>query len=155
MGWDAHLMSGFCEEIIVFWAALFSAWFVTIGAVGNMIGDDDFEHRVEEGGLLAGFSLRGVNRVGKVTQSVEGSFEAQAAKLHAMEEGGALHERADEVVGNNMEQKFFLDHRWCQAAQDIEGECDFDFSEMKLHAPALQVKRGYGLMRDRPADQAG
>ena len=145
MGRDAHLMSGFCQEMIVFWTPFFGAWFVTIGAVGNMIGGDNFEHRVEQGGLLAGFSLRGVNRVGKVTQSVEGSFEAQAAKLHAMEDGGALHEGADEVVGNNVKQKFFVDHRWCQAAQDIEDECDFDLPEMEFHAPAFQVKRSDGL----------
>ena len=56
--------------------------------------------------------------MGKVTQSVEGSFEAQAAKLRSMEEGGALHEGADEVVGNNVEQEFFLDHRGCQATFD-------------------------------------
>ncbi|MGA7213404.1 MAG: hypothetical protein WBX20_04280 [Terrimicrobiaceae bacterium] len=86
-----------------------------------------------------------MNRVGKVTQSVEGSFEAQAAKLHAMEEGGALHEGADEVVGNNVEQEFFLDHRGCQAAQDVEGECDFDLPEMEFHAPAFQVKGSDGL----------
>jgi hypothetical protein len=35
-----------------------------------------------------------------------------------------------------------LDHRGCQAAQDVEGECDFDPPEMKCHAPAFQVERG-------------
>ena len=44
MGGDSHLMAGFCQEMIVFWAAFFGAWFVTIGAVGNRIGGDDFEH---------------------------------------------------------------------------------------------------------------
>ena len=83
--------------------------------------------------------------MGEVTQSVEGSFEAQAAKLHAMEDGGALHERADEVVGNNVKQELLVDHRGCQAAQDVEGECDFDLPEMEFHAPAFQVKRSDGL----------
>ncbi|MGB8466479.1 MAG: hypothetical protein WCE49_16145 [Terrimicrobiaceae bacterium] len=44
MGGDAHLMAGFCQEMIVFGAAFFSARFVAIGAVGHMIGGDNFEH---------------------------------------------------------------------------------------------------------------
>ena len=44
MGWNAHLMAWFCQEMIVFWAAFFGAWFVTIGAGRNKIGGDNFEH---------------------------------------------------------------------------------------------------------------
>ena len=38
MGRDAHLMPGFCQKIIILWATLFGAWFVTSGAVGSMVG---------------------------------------------------------------------------------------------------------------------
>ena len=43
-GGNAHLMAGFCQEMIVFWAAFFGARFVAIGAGGNKIGGDNFEH---------------------------------------------------------------------------------------------------------------
>ena len=61
-----------------------------------------------------------------------------------MEDGCALHQGADEVVGDNVEEEFFLDHRGCQAAQDVEGECDFDLPELEFHVPAFQVKGSDG-----------
>jgi hypothetical protein len=62
-----------------------------------------------------------------------------------MQDGGALHEGADQIVSNNVKQEFLFNHEWGQATQDVEGECDFDPPEMKCHAPAFQVERGDGL----------
>ena len=81
-----------------------------------------------------------MDRVGKVTQGVEGAFEAHAAKLHTMEDSGALQEGANQIVSNNVKQEFLFNHRWGQATQDVEGESDFDLPEMEFHAPAFQVK---------------
>ena len=39
MGGDAHLMPGFCQEMMVFWRVVRYD-----RAVGNMIGGDNFEH---------------------------------------------------------------------------------------------------------------
>jgi hypothetical protein len=86
-----------------------------------------------------------VNRIGKVTQGVEGAFEAHAAKLHAMEDGCTLHEGAHQIVSNNVKQEFLFNHEWGQATQDVEGECDFDLPEMEFHAPAFQVKGSDGF----------
>ena len=61
-----------------------------------------------------------------------------------MPQGGVLHERADEVVSDNVEQELLLDHGWGKTAQHIKREDDFDFAEVQLDAPALEVESGKG-----------
>ncbi len=44
-----------------------------------------------------------------------------------MADGGMLHEGTNQVVGDDVEDEFLFNHLRAQAAQNIEGESDFDF----------------------------
>src|SRR5213592_3814781 len=113
-------MARFGEQMVILWATLFGARFIATEALWKLIFGDKVEHDLQERCLFARLAMRGVNDIGKVTQGIQGAFEADSAQFHTMADGRVLHERADKVVGNDVKQEFFLDHLWRQAAQDVE-----------------------------------
>ena len=40
------------------------------------------------------------------------SAKSSRGKAHAMQDGGALHEGADQIVSNNVKQEFLFNHEW-------------------------------------------
>ena len=83
--------------------------------------------------------MRGMDGLGEVTYGVEGAFKTESRQSDLMPKGRLLHHRANQVIGNDMDQEFFFDHFGRQAAQDVEGQQGFDLPEVQFDAPALQV----------------
>ncbi len=80
-----------------------------------------------------------------MAQGIEGAFEAEVFQHHIMEMGGLLHEGAHEVVGDQMDLEFLLDHSGTLAAQDVEAEGGFDLGEVEFDVPALGVEFAQGV----------
>ena len=81
----------------------------------------------------------------EVTRGVQSALETDALQGHGMEMSRTLHENANEVIGNEMDDEFFFDHRRGLAAQDVEGHQSLNLMEVQLDTPALAIKGTDGV----------
>lgn len=75
-----------------------------------------------------------------MTRSVQSSLEAHAEEIGVVDVSGTLHEGPDEIVGNEVDKDFLLDHLGALAAQDVHAQGDLDLMEVKLNIPTFGVK---------------
>ena len=54
MAWDAHFVTWFGEEVIVFGASLFSSRFDSVGSPGELVFGDELEELVVESDSFSG-----------------------------------------------------------------------------------------------------
>ena len=111
----------------VFWAAFSHLGFGPVGAPGDEVAGDEFEHLVVEFCPCPGAG--GVDGGGKVSHGVEGAFVADAVEGHVVPVGALLHDAPGEVVGDGVHAEFLLYHRRAFAAQDVGSDADFDFAK--------------------------
>jgi len=144
MGDFNELVSRASEEGVVLGAAFSGARLDAMGAVGYRIGGDVQQHGVEEGVEL----VRGACGLGQdgrpSAQGVQGSFEAKAGGVCVVEAGGAEHEGANEVIGDEVHPELAADHGGGLATKDIGAESGFDVAQEEFGAPAPEVEVGEG-----------
>ena len=75
-----HGVTGFSQEVVVFWAALFYSGFAAIGAQRNLVGGNNKQEGIKELALAIWLGVSGVNRVGKVMKTVESSLEGDPSQ---------------------------------------------------------------------------
>ena len=150
VGDDLHFMPGFGEELICLGSSFFGAGFGSAGAVRHEIAGDGLKHAGDEFGLFAGRVVGGVDGLGPVAQGVERAFEADAIQRNMVQMRGLLHESAHQVVGDQMDLEFLLDHAWALAAQHIEAEGGLDLGEVDLSRMEwIRVKKeGHATPKD-------
>ncbi len=73
------------EELVVFWASFFGAWFGSAGSEGNVIGGHGGEHFGDESVLAARGGRGGMDGGGKVPGRVQRAFEAEALERGVIE----------------------------------------------------------------------
>jgi len=61
-----HRVTGFSQEVVVFWAPLFCSWFTAIGTERDLIGGNSKQQSVEQLVLASWLGVSGVHSVGKV-----------------------------------------------------------------------------------------
>ena len=150
MGDDVHLVSWLGEELIGFGPSFFGARLGSVGSMGNEVPGEAAQHVVDEFGLFAGRVVGGVDGLGPVAQGVERAFEADAIQRNMVQMRGLLHESAHQVVGDQMDLEFLLDHAWALAAQHIEAEGGLDLGEVDLSRMEwIRVKKeGHATPKD-------
>ena len=119
MGRGLHFGPWFVEELVIFRSSFFGARLRSAGAVLDGIACDAFEHAADQLGLFARRGAGGMDDGGPVAQGVEGAFEADALKSDIVQVRGFLHQGTHEVVSNQMDLEFLLDHGGALAAQDV------------------------------------
>jgi hypothetical protein len=102
-----HRVTGFSQEVVVFWTPLFCAWFTAIGTEKDLIGGNSKQQSVEQLMLASWLGVSGVHRVGKVMKTVESSPEGKPSKRHVINQGGALHQCTDEVISHQVHEQLF------------------------------------------------
>jgi hypothetical protein len=75
-----HGVTGFSQEVVVFWAALFDARFAAIRAERNLICGNSQQQGIKELALAIWLGVSGVKGVGKVMKTVESSLEGKPPK---------------------------------------------------------------------------
>jgi len=113
--------------------------------MGHEITGNGLPHPVNKFGLFAGTLGADIDGLGPVAQGVEAALEADAFQRDVMEMRGLLHESAHEVVGDQMDVEFLLDHGRALAAQDIEAEGGLDLGEVEFDVPTLRVEFADGV----------
>lgn len=96
-------MSWFCQQMIVLWPAFLRSWFLSSRAERNEILGDEFEHRIEQGLLLAWHASQGFEARAPVPKGIDCAFETDPGEIDLMPDSRLLHQRADQVVGNRVE----------------------------------------------------
>ena len=120
MGDDLHLVSRLSEHLIGFRSSFCGARFLSAGPLGDEVAGDGFQHAVDEFGLLARAFGASVDGLGPVAQGVHCALAADALQRDVVEMGGLLQEHAHEVVGDQVDLEFPLDHLRALAAQDVD-----------------------------------
>ena len=87
-----------------------------------------------------------VNQRLKRFQGLEGSFEADRPRLDVVLACGLRHDRADEIVGQDVRPDFFMNEFWRFASQDIHLHCRLDRSQIELIVPTRTVQKGKILL---------
>src|ERR1700736_1281937 len=67
-------------------------------------------------------------------------FEAQLPRVNAAIQRRLRHQQTAQVVGEQTNPQFRLDHARREAAQDYHSERGFDVAQIQLDVPALRVK---------------
>lgn len=150
VGDDLHFAAGSGEKLIGFRSSFSGTWLGSTGARGVGVGRDGLEHSVDEFGLFARSFRGGMDGGGPMAQGVEGTFEAEAFQRHLIEMRGLLHEGAHEIIGDQVDLEFLLDHAGALAAQDVQAEGGFDLGEVEFDVPALGVKLAQVIGRVEP-----
>ena len=140
-----HLVSGFGEKLIVFRSSFFSAGLCPAWTQGERIGGDGFQHASDKFSLFARGGTGGMDGGGPVAQGIEGTLEADALQGNVVEMSGLLHEGAHEVVGDQMDLEFLVDHARALAAQDVELEDGLDLGKVEFDGPAPGVEFANGV----------
>ena len=70
MLWDAHLVAGLGEEVIVLGASLFSSRFDSVGSPGELVFGDELDELVVESNSFSG---------GGVADGIKTAFEAEGS----------------------------------------------------------------------------
>ena len=110
--------------MIVLGAAFLRSGFFSPGAEWNKVFGDDFEHRTKQGLLFARHASHGFEARTPVSESIDGAFETDPGQIDLMPDGGFLHQRAHEIIGNGVHHDFFFHHHGSLAAQHIHAEGD-------------------------------
>src|SRR5687768_10622773 len=97
------------EELVVFRPAFDGARFSSVWPEGNLVLCDGIKHRKVKGANARGRSLRAQCRH-ILANRIQAAFEADAFEWHRSHDGSFLHEQANEIIGNEMQRYFFLDH---------------------------------------------
>ena len=84
---------------------------------------------------------------------LRGVFEAQLPRMNAGIQRRLRHQKTDQIVGEQMNPQFPLDHARCEAAQDFDAERGFDVAKIQLHIPALRVQLIERALSDLPLVQ--
>ncbi len=87
-----------------------------------------------------------VNQRLKRFQGLEGPFEADRSRLDIVLACGLRHDRADEIVGQDVRPDFFVNQLWRFAAQDVHLHRCLDRSQIELIIPTRTVQKGEVLL---------
>lgn len=75
-------------------------------------------------------------------------FEAQLARQHIRQFGGAKHQQPDKVVRKQPDAPLLFDHRWCLADEAIQPQGRLDVAQVEFDVPTLCVQRLQSLRAD-------
>ena len=140
MAWDAHFVTWFGEEVIVFGASFFGSRFDSVGSPGELVFGDEVEELFVESGSFSGEG--GLDGGGVVAHGVEAAFEAEGSEVHIVFMGCFLHDQPDEVVADGVHAEFFFYHRGGFAAQGVGSHARFDFAQAQFDVPSRAVEFG-------------
>src|ERR1035437_586014 len=101
------------------------------------VADGELSDEAEQGGRI-GSEIDAMR--GPLGPPLYGVFEAQLPRVKAGLECGLRHQQTDQVIGEQMDPQFLLDHLRGEAAQDVHSERDFDVAKIQLHMPASRVQ---------------
>ena len=90
MVWDAHLVAGLGEEVIVFGASLFGSRFDSVGSPWELVFGDELEELVVESDSFSGGG--GLSGGGVLADGVEAAFEAEGSEVYVVLVGCFLHD---------------------------------------------------------------
>jgi len=130
------------QKAVILWAAFSDAGFAATRAKRDGITGDGQEHFLNKCRDCPGLIFGPTGGVGELAHGIQAAFEGEALEVNVVGEGGLLHHRTDEVVGDEMHAQFAFDHVRRQAAQHIHVEVDFYLAEMEFDAPAPEVEIG-------------
>lgn len=132
MGQRSHLVAWLSQKSVIFGAAFSHARLGSAGARGDKVAGDSQEHIIDDSGDGARFVLRACGGIGKLAEGIQNAFEGDPVQVNIMDQGGFLHEAANEVVGYEVHEQFTFDHVGRFAAQDVHVEVDFDFAKVEF-----------------------
>ena len=115
-------MAGFGQEAVIFRAAFSGARFTPAWAMRVGITGDGQQHFLNKCGDCSGLVFGPACRIGELAHGVQAAFERKAIEVDVVDEGGFLHDAADEVVGDEMHEQFAFDHERVHAAGEQGGE---------------------------------
>ena len=72
-------------------------------------------------------------------QRLNRSFKAYRPRLDIVANRGLRHDRADEIIGEDVRPHFLANEFWRFASQDIHLETDFDIPEIEFLTPPTSI----------------
>ena len=125
------------------WRAFSLSRFKSVRSISDAVKCDGVEQLLVEGGTerRATASLK-VNQRLKRFQRLQRPFEADRPRLHSVLRRRLRHDRADEIVGENVRPDFFVDEFRRLAAQHVHFHRGLDRSQIELVVPAGAIQTG-------------
>ena len=112
----------------------------SVRSIGNAVKCDGIEQLLVEDSAERGVAASSkVEQRPKRLQRLQGSFEADRARLHALLRRRLRHDRADEIVGEDVRPDFFVDEVRRLAPQHVHLHRRFDGPQIKLVVPARAI----------------
>ena len=125
----------------MFGSAFSQPRFIPVGSIGDAVVGDRIEQVLVED-LAEGrvvFALESNHRL-KGFERLDRSLEADRSRFDAVFGCGLSHDRADEIVGQDVRPDFLPDQFRCLAAQDVHLQRLFQRSQIKLRVPASTIE---------------
>ena len=119
----------------------------SVRSIGDAMKCDGVEQLLVEGGPERGVaaSLKVDQRL-KRFQRLQRPFEADRSRLHSAFRRRLRHDRADEIVGEDVRPDFFVDEFRRLAAQDVHLHRGLDRPQIELVVPAGTIQTGQVLL---------
>src|SRR5436190_1914909 len=134
----------FGEQREWFWPAFEGARFAAVRAFWDQIEGQNFQEVFDEasGGFFGGGAVDGDT---VLPNGVNRAFEADPFQRDVVFTSRFQHNRTDEVVSNEVEKKFPMNHLRVAAAQDFHLEGSFDMAKEQFDLPSLKIELGDSL----------
>jgi hypothetical protein len=119
-------MSGFHKAVVGFWSSLPAPRLEAVGTVGHAVCRNGIEQLFVK--LPAELSVTPALQGDQWLESLQGlerSFETDRTRLDGVFNRNLSHDRADEIVGQNVGPEFLPNEVWRLAAEDVHLQCLF------------------------------
>src|SRR5579883_3156222 len=136
---QAHLPAGFCawhlQPLVWFGAALARPRFYATRAIADLLLRDRLE---KDRGVRD--SHAGETMAEPFGPQLHRMLEAQLTRMHAGLQRRLSHQKADQIVGEQVDPQLLLAHRRSLTTQHLQSQSVFDVAQIELYIPSALVK---------------